>query len=143
MPYPLLDPFHGQHGGRPNDYRRKEDPNGICREGLPLFHLKKICGNTPCIHSSARQWDHHKEHYPKESVFLDFAPRAFFGPLSHIDRRFFVETPSDQILVDVLQKKDHDRKHEHIGQKAGNEHQIFVRPLVDAIGYAHFGLPKR
>lgn len=138
----LSDPFHGQQSGHPNNDGRKENAYGIGCEGLPFFHFEKICGNGPRIDPGAGQRNHDKKYNAQETKFLDFSPRSFFGPLGHKHCRFFIEPPLDQMSVDVLQKEHHDREHQHIGQKAGYEHHIFVHSLVHSIRNAHLGLPE-
>lgn len=138
----LLDPFHGQQSGHPNNDGGKENAYGIGREGLPLFHLEKICGNGTGIYPGAGQRNHDKKYNSEETKFLDFPSRSFFGPLGHKHRRFFIEPPLDQMSVDVFQKEHHDGEHQHIGQKAGNEHKVFVHPLVHPVWNAHLGLPE-
>lgn len=138
----LLDPFHGQHSGDPNNDRRKENPDSVGRKSFPLSHFEQVCGNGARIYPGAGQRNHDKQDYSQKSILPYFASRPLFCPLTHIDRRFFIEPPLHQIPVDVLQKEHHHREHQHIGQKASDEHNVLVHPMVDPIGNAHFGLSK-
>lgn len=45
--------------------------------------------------------------------------------------------------IDVFQKEHHDWKYKDVGQKAYNEHHIFVQSLVHAVWNTHFGLSER
>lgn len=137
-----LSAFHGQQSGYPNDQGRKEDSDGIGCKGLALLHFKKIGGDTPGIDSGSRQRYHHKKYDTQKTKALYLFSRALFGTLPNKNGRLFIKSPFDQVTVDVFQKEHHEGKHQYIGSKANDKHQIFIGTLINPVGYTNFCLSE-